>query len=138
MLMSGFFQTSKKCYCAFCRSPRLVYKKRHVSILDMVYTALAALLLSLIVWQDLDPRLSVFFALFLGLSEVFILLRWRFSVSCPHCGFDPVLYKRSPERAASQVNVHMAARRQSPMSAFTPPPRLPSLKRGPKPPEAMQ
>jgi hypothetical protein len=139
MPISSLFQTSKSCYCAFCRSPRLVYKKRHVSVVDVIYALVATLLMSLMIWQDLDPRASVVFALFIGLSEVFIMLRWRLSITCPHCGFDPVLYKRSPERAANQVNVHMLARRQSPMSAFTPPPRLPTLRRPPKssgPPEA--
>ncbi len=126
---AGKIPKSKRCYCAFCKSPRVMYRKRHISWFDFIQSAFAAGLISLVFWQDFDPRALVVFALFCGLSEVFIVLRWRLSVACPHCGFDPVLYKRAPEKAADRVNKHMHSRRQNPMSAFIAPPRLPRLKR---------
>lgn len=122
-----FFQTSRRCYCAFCKSERLVYSKKHVSVIDIGLAALAGLLLSVIVWQDFDPRAVVFFSLGLGLAELFIQVRWRLSIPCPHCGFDPVLYKRSPPLAAERVKVHMARRRESPAALFTPAPKIPVI-----------
>jgi hypothetical protein len=121
------FRVSKRCYCAFCRSERNVYLKRHVSVVDIFLSALTAALVSLILWQSFDPRAVVFFALGLGLAEVFIMIRWRMSISCPHCGFDPVLYKRKPEMAAAKVRKFLDQRREDPLSAFSPPPKLPNV-----------
>lgn len=114
------FQTSKSCFCAFCRSERVVYLKRHISLVDVLLAAGASVLLGFIVWQDLDPRALMFFAFGLGVAEVFIQVRWRLSIACPHCGFDPVLYKRNREKAAERVKAFLEIRREDPMSVFSP------------------
>jgi hypothetical protein len=121
------FKTSKRCFCAFCRSPRVVYKKKHVSLIDAFLTLISSLLASFIFWQDVDPRCVVLFAIGLGITEIFIILRWRLSIACPHCGFDPVLYKKSAEKAVLRVKAHMGLRRADPLSVFSPPPKLPFL-----------
>jgi hypothetical protein len=126
------FQASKRCYCAFCRTKRTVYLHRHVSAPDVLLALAASILLSFVFWQELDPRLLVLFAIGLGIAEVFIVIRWRVSIACPHCGFDPVLYKKSPQLAVSRVKSYMALRREDPMSAFSPPPKLPVLMKRPK------
>lgn len=118
-------QVSRKCYCAFCRSARLVYRKKHVSLADVFLAALASALLSLLVWQDLDPRAVMFFALGVGVAEIFVLLRWRLSIACPHCGFDPVLYKKNKPLASERVKQHMDRRREDPLFVLAPPPQLP-------------
>ena len=125
------FQTSKRCYCAFCRTKRVVYTKRHISTLDGVLVFMASLLATVILWQDFDPRAVVLFAVGLGISEMFIIFRWRMSIACPHCGFDPVLYKKTPEKAALRVKQHLEMRRLDPLSAFSPPPKLPVLRKSP-------
>lgn len=108
--------------------------KKHVSTLDVVLAAASALLVSFIVFQDFDPRAAVFFAVGLGVTEMFIIFRWRLSIACPHCGFDPVVYKKTPDRAVLRVKAHMKGRREDPLSVFSPPPRLPKLRRPPPPP----
>jgi hypothetical protein len=117
---------SQRCYCAFCRSHRRIYRKRHVSLVDIGLAALASFLLSSLIWQDFDPRAIVFFAFGLGLAEIAVLLRWRMSIACPRCGFDPVLYKRNPEAAVQRVQRHRLRDAEDPMSVFLSPPRLPS------------
>lgn len=124
-MRGSVFRVSDECFCAFCRSHRVVYRKKHVSIVDVGLTLAAAALSSWIIWQDLDPRAVVIFAFGLGLAEIFILFRWRLSIACPHCGFDPVVYKKAPDKAAARVKAHMSARRMDPMSAFQPAPKLP-------------
>lgn len=119
------FQVSKRCYCAFCRSERVVYSKKHVSLLDVTLALIASALLSLILWQDFDPRAVVFFAIGLALAEMFILFRWRLSISCPKCGFDPVLYKKNSQLAAERVKAHMDRRRTDPIHYFSESPKLP-------------
>ena len=123
------FQTSRKCYCAFCRSERIVYKKKHVSTIDAIMALFATGLLSFLIWQDFDPRSVILFVASLGIAEFFIVFRWRLSVSCPHCGFDPVVYKKNRQLAADRVKAHMDRRRQDPLWVLTPPPKLPTIVR---------
>lgn len=120
-------KVSNKCFCAFCRSERTVYRKRHLSSFDALLSLVTASLLSFIVWQDFDPRLVIFFVLALVIAELFVVFRWRMSIACPKCGFDPVLYKKSPELAVSRVKAHYSERMEDPMSIFMPPPKLPVL-----------
>jgi hypothetical protein len=123
------FQTSRRCYCAFCRSERIVYKKKHVSAVDAGMALFATVLLSFLIWQDFDPRSVFLFVISLGLAEFFIIFRWRLSIACPHCGFDPVVYKKNRQMAADRVKAHMSQRREDPLWLFNPPPKLPNLVR---------
>jgi hypothetical protein len=124
---------AEKCFCAFCRSPRPLYAKKHVAFVDVALCAVAALLLGFTIHQDFDPRAVVFFVIALVLSELFVIFRWRLSIACPHCGFDPVLYKRAPEKAAERVKRFLDLRRQDPLAALAPAPKLPTVvKRAPE------
>lgn len=87
----------------------------------------ASVLLSFIVWQDLDPRLAIFFSLGLGLAELFIVLRWRLSIVCTKCGFDPIVYRKSPKLAAERVKAHYQSRLEDPLWMMAPPPSLPRI-----------
>ena len=118
---------TKRCYCAFCKSPRTVYLKRHVGVIDVFLSLAAGTLLSFIIWQEIDPRLLAFFAIGLGLAELFISVRWRMTIACGRCGFDPVLYKKKPELAAARVKDHYKRRLEDPLMAFSPPPKLPVI-----------
>jgi hypothetical protein len=104
----------EKRFCGFCKCERNFYSKSHVAWTDVVSSAALAAVLMLVIWQGFDPRVSIFFALFLGLAEFFILVRWRLTISCPYCGFDPVLYRRSPAKAALKVTTHLDRRRADP------------------------
>lgn len=103
-----------KRYCGFCGCQRNVYTKVHVGWTDVLSSALLAFLMTLVIWQKLDPRGFLFFACTLGLTEFAIQLRWRLSVSCQYCGFDPLLYKRSRPKAAEKVKEHLDRRRADP------------------------
>jgi hypothetical protein len=105
----------------------MVYRKKHVSLIDAFLAFAASLLLSFIIWQAYDPRAVVFFALGLGVAELFVLIRWRVTIACPKCGFDPVLYKKNPQAAADRVKRFMDWRRQDPAAVLNPPPKLPVI-----------
>lgn len=122
-------QPSTKCFCAFCRSERTVYRKRHVSATDVFLSLVASALLSFIAWQDIDPRMVVFFVLAVVVSELFVTFRWRFSIACSKCGFDPVLYRKKPELAVQRVKAFYAEKANDPLSVFAPPAKLPVLVR---------
>lgn len=101
--MRLFPRSKKSCYCAFCKTPRQVYSKKHANFFNILGCLILAACLSLVIWGALDPRLSVFFVLLMMASELFVYLRWRYSVVCHRCGFDPVIYKTSPEKARDLV-----------------------------------
>lgn len=93
----------EKVYCAFCRLERTVYTKKTVNWTNVVLSLGAAGLMSFVVWNELDPRAVVLFCTFIAIAEIFVRVRWRLSVRCPHCGFDPVLYKTDIDEAVRQV-----------------------------------
>ncbi len=117
----------KNCFCAFCRSPRRIYKKRNIGILNVVYAAMAALIVMYMFWQDLDPRGLMIFAILLAMTETFIQFRWRLSIPCRQCGFDPVVYLKDPDKAADKVTLHLEKRRADPRFLMTKPLNLPTL-----------
>lgn len=81
-----------------------------------------------VIFEGVDARVFLLFVFFTALAEGFVQLRWRIHLRCPHCGFDPVQYQQSPERAASLVKEHLARRRDDPRSALLRPLRLPFRK----------
>lgn len=99
-----------------------------MNIFDSFLVFLCAFLLMIVTYRDFDPRAVLFFVFGLMVAEFFIQLRWRMGVLCPHCGFDPVLYKKSPEKAAERVRRHLERRKNDPRSLLRPPLQLPYRK----------
>lgn len=100
-------QVFEKVYCAFCKLERGVCRKKHVSWTNVVLAALCSLLIMYVVWGGAEPKAVIVFAIALMFAEVFVHLRWRMTMPCPHCHFDPVLYKRDPEMASKHVKAHL-------------------------------
>lgn len=90
-------------YCAFCKSPRRVYAKKHIDLTNVLASSALSGVVSVAFYGQLDPRALLFFCLVTALGESFIYFRWRLSLVCRLCGFDPVVYKRSPAAAAARV-----------------------------------
>lgn len=82
--------------------------------MDYVMAGVCALIAMIVFFRDLDPRIFIFYILFVAIGEVFVQVRWRLSIVCPHCGFDPVLYLKQPEKAAEKVTRKLEARRNDP------------------------
>ncbi len=81
----------------------------------------------LVFWRGFDPRVCIVFVVCLAIAEVFVKLRWRLSVVCRQCGFDPVLYKKNPMDAALKVRSQLDLRRQDPRYLLVKPLILPTL-----------
>ncbi|MCB0356973.1 MAG: hypothetical protein KDD40_08205 [Bdellovibrionales bacterium] len=87
-----------------------------------------------IMWQGFDAKVSVVFVFCLIFAEAFVKLRWRLSIVCPHCGFDPVIYTKNPDVACQKVKKRLADRRESGdylLSSNDPFRNLPKLKSPP-------
>ena len=78
-------------------------------------------------WQGWDPRSIIFFVVILAVSEFLIQLRWRTSLLCRACGFDPVLYVKEPQKAAAKVKMHLDKRKEDPKYLMTRPLNLPTI-----------
>lgn len=107
-------RVTETCFCAFCKEPRKIYVKRHVGVTNVLLSLVAANLLMLIIWGQFEARVIFLFVLSLIVAEVFIQLRWRLTLPCPQCQFDPILYKKNPERAAARVAEHYELKKQQP------------------------
>ena len=107
-------RSKEECYCAFCRSKRRVYAKKGITLVNILAAVVTSTILMLATWQTMDLRVIPIFAIVLGLAEIFIQIRWRLGVVCPHCGFDPVLYIRSHQKAETKVKNHLEQRKKTP------------------------
>ena len=123
---------TKKYFCAFCSTPRVQYSKRHLSVLDFGLAAFSSAVLMMLFWGQFDPRVVVIFVACIILGEIFVLFRYRLALRCPHCGFDPLLYKRDRNRAAQSVKAKLERRKADPMNFLKRPLDLPKIKRPPK------
>jgi len=54
-----------------------------------------------------------------GKSLTLKALRFRVSVICPHCHFDPVLYVKNPAQAESKVKVKLKKHQNSAIFLFS-------------------
>lgn len=104
---------SQKIFCAFCRLPRKVVVKKRSDWTNVALSLLSAGIFMFFIWRALDPRIVILFMICIFFSEVFIHIRWRMNMPCPHCGFDPLLYKSDREAAAEKVKIKLAQVRAS-------------------------
>lgn len=114
-----FRKSQQTSYCAFCREPRKIFRQRHLNALGIIQCLAITMSMMWIFFQDWDFRALVIFAAVMGLAEVFVMLRWRFSIVCRSCGFDPVLYLRDRNLAAQRVKLYMEVQSKDPYFAFT-------------------
>ncbi|NQZ01225.1 MAG: hypothetical protein HRT45_11220 [Bdellovibrionales bacterium] len=116
--------TSHNSFCAYCKTPRKVYLKRHITATNVWLSFLVSLLFMFVVWEQFDPRMLFVFVVALSCAEVFVQVRWRMGLRCQHCGFDPVVYMKSPKRAAQLVRDQFDRRSQNLEFLFTDSPLL--------------
>lgn len=112
-------------YCLFCKSKKFVYTKKHSTFVNWILSGFCAVILSFILYQDLDLRSVVFLSFFIAIAEVFIHLRWRMALVCHECGFDPIIYMRDQGVAAAIVKNKLESRSSNPQSYLKPPLNVP-------------
>jgi len=114
-------------FCAFCRHPRKVYLKMHLSLTNYLLCFLSSIVFSYAAWHELDPRFLLIFLFFIAIAELFVIVRWRMSVKCKICGFDPVMYKNSPKQASKVVQEFIEHREGKSIFSKNPKEHLPSI-----------
>ena len=120
---------SRKALCAFCGSKMKVYTQKHFGLLNFIGVAALSTYIMYLVWSDFDLRVLIVFVCLSFLGELIVHFRWRLSMQCKSCGFDPVLYKRSQKAASERVKVHLERRKADPTAFLKPLPHLPTRKK---------
>ena len=114
MGMKPFSRLRGRKFCAFCRSPREMYVKKHADLTNVLGLAALSATITYGWWGEPDPRGLFIFCLGLAFAETCVYLRWRASMVCRLCGFDPLLYKKSPAAASEAVGRFYRERRRDP------------------------
>ena len=118
-----------RCYCAYCKTQRSIYTKKHVDLTNVVLALAFAWVTVLTLFSEPDARVMGIFCVYAFMAEMFIYFRWRMNIVCSLCGFDPVLYKKSPERAAERVKEFFEEQVENPRFWLTQSPLLEVQKR---------
>lgn len=95
--------------------------------MNILASITASAVIMAVLWQGYDPRVMIVFIVCMSISEVFVRIRWRLSLACNQCGFDPILYVRKPLEAADKVKKHLDRRKQDPKYLLAKPLNLPVL-----------
>jgi len=118
----------KSCYCAFCKVERRVYAHKHMNLVDILGLVVLGITITYAVYKSLDPRGLFFIAILLIVAEAFAQTKWRASMLCRNCGFDPVVYVRNPEQAGLKIKAFLDKRAESPAHLLRLPVSLPGKK----------
>jgi hypothetical protein len=118
----------KSCYCAFCKTPRKVYTDKHLTYFEVLSLVLLCIIFTYAFYQSLDVRGLYFVGIILLIGEAFSQLKWRASMICRNCGFDPVVYVRNPEQAGLKIKAFLEKRNDSPEHLLRSPVILPKRK----------
>ena len=118
------FKSSDKLICVFCKLKHRVYLKKEVSFFDILLLLIVTGLMAYAIWGGPDLRSLLIFMSLIFALQVFLRMRYRESVKCPHCGFDPILYRQSPSRAALKVKAFLSQRQNDPQYMLRSQPRI--------------
>jgi hypothetical protein len=124
----GLFPERKSCYCAFCKTPRKVYRNKNLNLMTMVGLIGLSFVLTNTIWHNFDPRGLFILGLLLISGEVLAQIKWRQSMICQNCGFDAVLYIRDPEKAGLKIKEFLDYRAGRPEYLLRPPVKIPQRK----------
>jgi hypothetical protein len=94
---------------------------------NIVSALVAAAVTMYAIWQSFDPRVIMIFTVYLAITEVFIQIRWRLTIVCRECGFDPVIYLKDASAAAEKVKARLAIRESEPQTLLKPPLQIPKI-----------
>ncbi|MBC7464958.1 MAG: hypothetical protein H7256_03110 [Bdellovibrio sp.] len=85
-----------------------------------------SVLITHVVYKSFDPRGLAIVGLFLLVGEIFTQVKWRASMTCQNCGFDPVLYVKDQEQAGLKIKAFLERRADSPAHLLRPAIKLPT------------
>ena len=100
-------------YCAFCKNDRKIYRQKSLGLWGWFTLAFLGISLAGLIFEELNWSLALGIGAVIAVVEVAVHFRWRLALICRECGFDPLVYRRSPHRAATLVKQHLEFRKNS-------------------------
>ena len=82
-------------------------------------------------WENWNLQAIPIFLISLFLGELSSHFRWRLALICRQCGFDPLIYQKSPSIAAQRVKEFLVRRKTEPQFLMAPAINLPKQPRNP-------
>jgi hypothetical protein len=105
----------RDCYCALCRSPRVLRYERNLSTRHYLQITLLTAVFTWGLYPWLEWKtLGSFFILWAGF-ELSRKLLYRNDVKCQVCGFDPTWYRRDVRIARKRVETFLQENPDSPL-----------------------
>lgn len=120
-------KSQPNCFCAFCKTPKRIAAQKNIKLPQLFSCFIITGILTFLIFQKPDLRGLFILAALLLVTELFYVLRWRASVICSICGFDPILYRRSPSQAALKVRFQLDKRTSNPAHLLKRPLDLPRI-----------
>ncbi len=117
------------CYCAFCRTPHRFYQKKGIGFPQVLGSLILTVSFMWGMWGDWNATAIPLLLMSLFLGELSLHFRWRLALICRQCGFDPLIYRKSPEKAAQKVKLFLERRKTDPKFLLAPPIRLPKQRK---------
>lgn len=111
-------------YCSFCSLPHKVYSKTHIGVSELLAFSAISVVGSYAIWQDFHWAGCVVFIALMVWGELIYRFRYRQSVKCKSCGFDPYIYKKAPEDAARIVKEFLENRHDNAAYLLKPRPQI--------------
>lgn len=115
-------------FCAFCKSPKWYYAHKHLKWTHTFFSLLLALCFNYVATFEFGPSFLFIFGMNLIVAEMILQIRWRMSVICQKCGFDPVLYVKDQNLACNKVKQKLDERKKDEIKNVFFPLKLPFRK----------
>lgn len=96
-------------------------------MLQILFIAILSLATSILIRPEVDHYFLFILFAQLSIGEMMVRMKYRASLSCPNCGFDPVVYKRDYKKARALVQAKLIARKNDPSLLLRRPLNLPKI-----------
>jgi hypothetical protein len=93
--------------CALCKIPRAVSLRTEPGTFKhYVQVGITAVFFTMVTWSWFEWKGIISFVPFWLVFETVYRTRVRAALACPHCGFDPYLFKWDELRAKKEIETH--------------------------------
>jgi hypothetical protein len=104
-----------ECFCALCRSPRVIRYSRRLQKRHYLQILSLALVVTAATYSWFDFKGIFTLPLIWAIFETTHKSLYRKDLKCPYCGFDPTWYKKDVKFARQQVEEFLKQNPESPV-----------------------
>ena len=113
----AFLSPSHQVFCPLCRLKHRVYTKKDISFFQLLALFFLSGVLSVAIWGYAQMQFALvslcFFISLASCLQLFLRIRFRQSLSCPHCGLDVKIYSGNKKKARLKVKNFLECRSEN-------------------------